>query len=162
MRDHSKTRVNMDVRARGLEGTLELPLTTCAEENILGYQIDQYHAEDILIHEFAHSIQLLGIESVDPEFRGKLQALYDQALADGKYKNVYAATDINEYWAEGVQDWFNVNAEMPYADGKHFWVNTREDLQAYDPGLYDLIAQYFPAFDGHISKHKKVNLYTSE
>ena len=161
LRDHSATGVNMDVRARGLEGTLELPLTTCAEENILAYQIDQYHAEDILIHEFAHSIQLIGIESVDPTFHDKLQGLLDKNLAEGKYQNVYANTNATEYWAEGVQDWFNVNAEMPYADGKHFWVNTREDLKEYDPGLYDLISQYFPAFEGQVSKHKKVNLYTS-
>ncbi len=154
--------INWDLRARGLEGTPELPLTTCAEENILAYQIDQYWAEDILIHEFAHSIQLLGIESVDPEFHDKLQVLLDNALAAGKYKNVYANTNATEYWAEGVQDWFNVNAEMPHADGKHFWVNTREDLKAYDPDLYDLISQYFPAFEGQISKHKKVNLYTAE
>ncbi len=40
------------------------PVTTCAEENILAYQIDKYHAEDILIHEFAHSIHLIGISQV--------------------------------------------------------------------------------------------------
>lgn len=154
--------INWDVRARGLEGTPELPLTTCAEENILAYQIDQYWSEDILIHEFAHSIQLLGIEMVDPTFHDNLQKLLDDNLAAGKYQNVYAATNATEYWAEGVQNWFNVNAEMPYADGKHFWVNTREDMQAYDPGLYELIAQYFPAFEGQISKHKKVNLYTAD
>src|SRR5680860_350091 len=42
------TTVNWDVRARGLGGSLELPMTSCAEENILCYQIDKYHAEDIL------------------------------------------------------------------------------------------------------------------
>lgn len=47
------TTLNWDVRARGLGGTLRNPLTTCAEENLLCYQIDKYHAEDILIHEFA-------------------------------------------------------------------------------------------------------------
>ena len=47
------TTLNWDLRARGLGGDLELPLTSCAEENLLCYQIDKYHAEDILIHEFA-------------------------------------------------------------------------------------------------------------
>ena len=47
------TALNWDLRARGLGGDLELPLTSCAEENVLAYQIDKYHAEDILIHEFA-------------------------------------------------------------------------------------------------------------
>ena len=48
------TTLNWDVRARGLGGTLEDPITSCAEENILAYQIDKYHAEDILIHELSH------------------------------------------------------------------------------------------------------------
>jgi len=41
------TTLNWDVRARGLGGDMELPLTSCAEENILAYQIDKYHAEEL-------------------------------------------------------------------------------------------------------------------
>ncbi len=41
------TTLNWDVRARGLGGTLRNPITTCAEENVLCYQIDKYHAEDM-------------------------------------------------------------------------------------------------------------------
>ena len=156
------TTLNWDCRARGLEGTIELPLTTCAEENILAYQIDQYHAEDILIHEFAHTIHLVGINLVDPSIDQKLQRLMDKAIAEGKYQNTYALENYIEYWAEGVQDWFNVNAEMPLPDGKHNWVNTREDLKHYDPRLYRLISKYFPAIDEQISKHPKINLYTSD
>lgn len=151
------TTLNWDLRARGLGGTLHEPITSCAEENILAYQIDKYHAEDILIHEFAHSIHLIGILQVHPEINDELQALLDKAVAEGKWQNTYAATNIEEYFAEGVQNWFNVNAETPYADGKHNWVNTREELKAYDPGLYDLLAHYFPATGMQISKHKKVN-----
>ena len=156
------TTINWDLRARGLEGTLENPMTTCAEENILAYQIDPYHAEDILIHEFAHSIHLIGLKRIDPTIDEKIQSLMDQAIAEGKYKNTYALENFIEYWAEGVQDWFNVNAEAPLPNGKHNWVNTREDLKKYDPRLYDFIAQYFPATDEQISKHKKVNLYTDD
>ena len=65
-----------------------------------------------------------------------------------------------EYFAEGVQDWFNVNAEMPYNDGKHNWCNTREELQLFDPDLYNLIGEYFPKTNLQISKHKKVNEFT--
>ena len=158
----SDTTLNWDCRARGLEGTMELPLTTCAEENILAYQIDQYHAEDILIHEFAHTIHLVGINLVDPSIDKKLQRLMDKAISEGKYQNTYALENFIEYWAEGVQDWFNVNAEMPYPDGKHNWVNTREDLRRYDPRLYRLISKYFPEIDVQISKHPKENLYTED
>lgn len=155
------TILNWDVRARGLGGTLDLPFSTSAEENILAYQIDKYHAEDILIHEFAHTIHDVGILPVYLEFNNELQAALDDAVAKGKWKNVYAATNIYEYWAEGVQNWFNVNAEVDNdnGDGKHNKINTREELKQYDPALYNILARFFPEVKGQISRHKKVNLY---
>lgn len=155
------TAMNWDLRARGLGGDLQMPFSTCAEENILAYQIDKYHAEDILIHEFAHTIHNVGISPVNPDFNKELQACLDAALAAGKWKNVYAATNIEEYFAEGVQDWFNVNAEIKNqaGDGKHNRVNTREELEYYDPGLYKLLARYFKPINTSISKHPKQNLY---
>lgn len=158
------TSLNWDVRARGLGGTLDLPLTTCAEENILAYQIDKYHAEDILIHEFAHTIHDVGISPINPDFNDRLKASLDAALENGRWVNTYAATNIWEYWAEGVQSWFNVNAEVDNdgGDGKHNKVNTREELKMYDPGLYGILSEYFPETDKRISRHKKVNLYNWE
>lgn len=158
------TTINWDLRARGLGGTLQMPFSTCAEENILAYQIDKYHAEDIMIHEFAHTIHNVGISPVYPDFNDELQASLDKALAEGKWKNVYAATNIEEYWAEGVQTWFNVNAEVNNdgGDGKHNKVNTREELKRYDPGLYSILARFFPEVQEQISRHKKVNLYNYE
>lgn len=153
------TSINWDLRARGLGGTLYEPLTTCAEENILAYQIDKYHAEDILIHEFSHAIHLIGILQVEPDINDRIKACQDKALAAGKWANTYAGTNYEEYWAEGVQDWFNVNAEVEHPDGKHNWVNTREELKEYDPDLYQLISQYFPETNLQISKHKKVDLW---
>lgn len=158
------TTINWDLRARGLGGTLHMPFSTCAEENILAYQIDKYHAEDIMIHEFAHTIHNVGISPVYPDFNDELQASLDKALAEGKWKNVYAATNIEEYWAEGVQTWFNVNAEVNNdgGDGKHNKVNTCEELKRYDPGLYSILARFFPEVQEQISRHKKVNLYNYE
>jgi len=154
------TTLNWDVRARGLGGSLDMPLTTCAEENLLCYQIDKYHAEDILIHEFAHTIHGVGILPLDSTFNSQLQEKLDAALANGKYDNTYAATNIWEYWAEGIQNWFNVNAEVEKPDGKHNWVNTRDDMKKYDPGLYTLISKYFSKFEGNPSCHTTANLYT--
>ena len=151
------TALNWDLRARGLGGDLELPLTSCAEENVLAYQIDKYHAEDILIHEFAHSIHLIGLMLAVPDFDSRLKQCYENAKAKGILDNTYRITDKEEYMAEAVQDWFNVNAERDHADGKHNWCNTREELQEFDPELYDLLAEYFPKTSLHISKHKKVN-----
>lgn len=158
---HDKN-LNWDLRARGLGGDIRNPLTTCAEENLLCYQIDKYHAEDILIHEFAHSIHLIGIVLTDPSINQRLQEAMDAAVAQGKWHNTYAKTDIAEYWAEGVQTWFNVNAEVPYPDGKHNHVNTRKELKRYDPGLYAILAEYFPDTREQISCHKPVNKYRRE
>ena len=151
------TSLNWDLRARGLGGDLELPLTSCAEENVLAYQIDKYHAEDILVHEFAHSIHLIGFMLAVPDFDTRLKKCYENAKAKGILKGTYRETDKEEYFAEAIQDWFNVNAEMDHADGKHNWCNTREELEDFDKGLYDLIAEYFPKTSMQISKHKKVN-----
>jgi alpha-glucosidase len=155
------TSINWDLRARGLGGTVRNPMSTSAEENILAYQIDKYHAEDIMIHEFAHTIHYVGIRPSHPEFDDELRASLDSAVAKGRWKNVYASTNIAEYWAEGVQNWFNVNAEVDKneGDGKHNKVNTREELQRYDPTLYAILARYFPEIKEQISRHKKVNLY---
>ena len=154
------TTLNWDVRARGLGGDRELPMSTCAEENILAYQIDKYHAEDIMIHEFAHSIHLIALIYVYPDFNDRLQKSLDAAIKEGKWENTYAATNIAEYWAEGVQNWFNVNAEVPFPDGKHNQINTREELHTYDKGLYDILSDFFPETEESISRHKYVNNYT--
>ena len=151
------TSLNWDLRARGLGGTIEEPLTSCAEENVLAYQIDKYHAEDILIHEFAHAIHCIGIIQVDTAFNTHLNALYQKAMKSGILDNTYRSSTMEEYFAEGVQDWFNVNAEVPRTDGKHNWCNTREELQEFDPELYQLISEYFPKTNLQISRHKKIN-----
>jgi hypothetical protein len=154
------TTLNWDVRARGLGGSLELPLTTCAEENLLCYQIDKYHAEDILIHEFAHTIHLVGIIPNDTTFNRLLQDQMNAVIEEGKYRDTYALTDILEYFAEGVQTWFNVNAEVPQPDGKHNQINTRLELKEYDPGLYQILSRFFPESDECPSCHKAINKYS--
>ncbi len=55
------------MRARGLGVNIENPITTCAEENLLGYEKDNYHNED-LIHEFAHTMHGLAIMLIDTAF----------------------------------------------------------------------------------------------
>lgn len=150
------TSMNWDVRARGLGGSLRHPLNTCAEENLLCYQIDKYHAEDILIHEFAHTIHSVGILPVDTSFNKCLKQTFEEAKSKGKWENTYAATNIYEYWAEGVQTWFNVNAEVRKPDRKHNSVNVRSELKAYDPGLYAILNDYFAETDSCFSCHCKI------
>ena len=48
-----------DQRARGLGGTLAIPISTGGEENLLCWRNrDRYPNEDIFLHEFSHGIQV--------------------------------------------------------------------------------------------------------
>jgi len=133
---------NWDTRARGLGPTIESPVTSCAEENLLCYPNDRYLGEDILIHEFAHTIHL-GLELAFPNFDSELESIYKEALGKGLWSNIYAGSNHHEYFAEGVQTWFNVNKEAIPTDGVHNHINTRDELKTYDPKLYELLSRYF-------------------
>jgi hypothetical protein len=129
-----------DARARGLGGSDTDPLCTVAEENVLGYPGDPYQAECILIHEFAHNMHLRGLLNVDPTFDTRLQATYDAAMKAGLWKGKYAAMNHYEYFAEGVQSWFDDNRVN---DHDHNHVHLRSQLIEYDPGLAALCREVF-------------------
>ncbi len=106
----------------GLGGSEHDPYCSCGEENLLGYPGDPYAAENILIHEFAHNIHLRGMSNVDPSFDGRVAAAYDAAMKAGLWKGKYASVNHHEYFAEGVQSWFDNNRKN---DHDHNHVNTR-------------------------------------
>lgn len=130
----------IDARARGLGGSMTDPYCSCAEENLLGYPGDPYSTENILIHEFAHNIHLRGMTNVDPTFDRRLKKTYDEAMQKGLWKGKYASVNHHEYFAEGVQSWFDNNREM---DHDHNHVNTREELLDYDAGLAAICREVF-------------------
>lgn len=134
---------NWDKRARGLGATRARPASTCAEENVLRYPNDPYRGESILVHEFAHTLHLLAIVEIDKEFDSRLKAAYSSAVQRGLWKETYAATNHKEYWAEGVQSWFNANKEVNRPDGIHNQINTHFEVLRYDPLLAQLIGEWF-------------------
>jgi cyclophilin family peptidyl-prolyl cis-trans isomerase len=125
-----------DRRARGLGGRI----CSCAEENLLCYPNDPYSTENILVHEFGHAIAGVAMRAIDPTFNERLRQAYREALAKGLWKGTYAGTNPAEYWAEGVQDWFDNNREN---DAQHNSVNTRAELKEYDPPLAALCKEVF-------------------
>jgi hypothetical protein len=129
-----------DRRARGLGATPERPSVSCGEENLLCYPGDPYSTENILIHEFGHAIHQMGLNVTDPTFDDRLEIVFDQAMAAGLWKEKYASTNRFEYWAEGVQSWFDTNRED---DHDHNHVNTRGELREYDPDLAKLVEEVF-------------------
>lgn len=129
-----------DARARGLGGSETDPFCTVAEENLLGYAGDPYSTECILIHEFAHNIHLRGLLNVDPNFDSRLKAVYRAAMEAGLWKGKYASVNHHEYFAEGVQSWFDDNRVN---DHDHNHVHLRSQLIEYDPGLAALCREVF-------------------
>ena len=118
-----------NARARGMGGTL----TTCAEENVLGYYGTRYWGTNICVHEFSHGIMGAGIGNADPKWFQAIVDAYKHAkaaclhTADG-----YAGNTFNEYWATGVE-WYVGNGGRD-----------RKDLLAEDPTLYELVSRLIP------------------
>lgn len=129
-----------DARARGLGGSETDPLCSVAEENLLGFSDDPYEKECILIHEFAHNIHLRGLLNVDPSFDSRLKATYNAAMKAGLWKGKYASVNHHEYFAEGVQSWFDNNRVN---DHDHNHVHLRSQLIEYDPGLAAMCREVF-------------------
>jgi len=129
-----------DARARGLGGSETDAICSCGEENLLAFQGDPYSSENLLIHEFAHNMHLRGLIRVDMTFDSRLQDCYKKAMKEGLWKGKYASVNLMEYFAEGVQSWFNNNREP---DHDHNHVNTRAELFEYDPCLAAICKEVF-------------------
>lgn len=125
-----------DRRARGLGATFARPAVSCGEENLLGLPGDPYAKENILIHEFAHAIHQMALIQLDNSFQSQIEECFKNSIDHNIWEGTYASTNVNEYWAEGVQSWFNTNREN---DRDHAWINTREELKKADPQLANLI-----------------------
>ncbi|MFK5921992.1 MAG: sulfatase-like hydrolase/transferase [Verrucomicrobiota bacterium] len=129
-----------DRRARGLGGSETDPVASCGEENLLCFPGDPYSQENILIHEFAHMMHLRGLKRIDPTFDSRLEKSWTDAMAAGLWKDKYPSTNSREYFAEGVQSWFNNNRENDY---EHNHINTRKELIEYDPQLAAILKEVF-------------------
>jgi hypothetical protein len=135
-------------------------IISCTEENLLNRPNDKNAGECVLIGQFARALhQVTGLREVDKEFESKkkqqyelhvkrmdkqfdekLAGLFDKAKREGLWEATVAGKTSGDYWAEGVQSWFDANRE---GGREHNHVNTREELEAYDPDLAKLVAEIF-------------------
>lgn len=132
-------------RARGFgdDNGTNRPTASCGEENLLCLPGDRYEGENILVHEFAHIIHTASLAKLYPDFNANLQMLMDKASAKGLWKNTYALTNKEEYFAECVQSFFNCNRWASPANGVHGEINRREKLKNYDPEMYAFLLRFF-------------------
>lgn len=139
-------------RARGLGASQERPAVSCGEENLLCYPGDPYAPENILVHEFGHVIHDMGMNSIDPTFDRRLRETFEAAKRDGLWKGTYAGSNYHEYWAEGVQSWFDTNDAN---NAEHNDIDTREKLKRYDPRFAKLLAEVFPGNEWRYTRPAK-------
>jgi hypothetical protein len=124
-----------DRRARGMAG----PLTSGAAEDLLGLKSSRYYGETIFVHEFSHDV-LAAARMADPALYASVERAYADALAKGLWKDEYASTSIDEYWAEGSQFWFDSNRLAVFGGRR---ILNHQDLAAYDPALYAVLARAY-------------------
>lgn len=139
--EHNNGKNWWDRRARGLGARGYRSAMSCGCENLLQYKGDPYSDENILIHEFAHVIDDVGLAAIDKDFEPRLKKIYKQAMDEGLWEGGYGRTNHSEYWAEIVQIWFFCNP--PKARHDHTDINTREELKTYDPRAYALLEYVF-------------------
>jgi hypothetical protein len=122
---------DIDKRTRGMGGIY----ASCGEENLLRLPGDRYSGgSDICMHEFAHTIMGYGFDSV---IRKKIGFQYHQSIKQGLWKNAYASTNPEEYWAELSTWYFGFHGE--FLKGTKLPAPGALGLHDYDIGGYKLL-----------------------
>ncbi len=113
--------------------------TSFGEENLLSLPIDRYDDESIGVHEFCHTIDST-LESMDAGWNERRNAAYRNAMEKGLWKNTYAASNPEEFWAEICQAYFDCNRVNNWNHGP---IGTREQFKNYDPESYEWVRTTF-------------------
>ena len=129
-------------RGGGVGPNRAISVLVVAVQNLICLESDLAPHADVFIHEMGHAVLTMAIEFrlKDFEFRSRVESAYASALNAGLWRHTYAATNPDEYWAEGTLTWFNLNAPP---DPLHNNVNTRAELIEYDPTLAELLEQVY-------------------
>ena len=133
---------------RSFPGTEEIPTAAGAEENLLCLESDRFAGEDMFVRDFGWTIRRFGIAVVDHDLDRAIEEAYGRAIAANLWRNTVAEVNSDMYWAEGVQSFFDANnEEIDDKDQIHNHVDTRAELGAYDPFLYELLVRTFGETD---------------
>ena len=81
--------------------------------------------------------------------------MFDNAMAQGRWKGTPAAHNRAEYWAAGVEAYFDAAGTGFPSNGADRPITTREALKTYDPELFALV-------DEIMTLEKRVYLFPQE
>jgi dipeptidyl aminopeptidase/acylaminoacyl peptidase len=155
---------------RYLDYTSNLKLMVVPEENVLNDSRDPFAGECMVINVMAKALyQITGLRPVDPDFerqRGKQQyelrvkrmdiefdhALaknYQAAISKGLWRGTAAAKSRADYWAAGVEAYFDAAGQGHAPNLADRPITTREALKSYDADLFTLVDETF-AYQEHV------------
>jgi alpha-glucosidase len=127
-------------------GVVGRPITTVCEDNLLKTKKDPYFGqEDILTHEFAHAIHLLGMNQLDKD---KITIFYSEAKAKGIFEknslhqSTYMMVNEQEFFACLSAAWFGVhNRNSPNVSQE---LVNRDSIKEKLPDMYEFMKTIYP------------------
>ncbi|KAK3773277.1 hypothetical protein RRG08_053662 [Elysia crispata] len=137
---------------RGRSATYHNPVSTAGEENILCYQKDRNRQKDMMVRHLSKAIYVLGAAVGIQGWDGRMRAAYAHAKKTGLFKDTLFMKSVQDFFAEGVQSYFNVQTYRAKPDGVHGPIATRGALKYYDPDLYNLIKEIFPCANTYLKR----------
>lgn len=127
-------------------GVMGRPITAVCEDNLLKTASDPYFGkEDILTHEFAHTIHLLGMNDSDKKV---VTAMFMSAKKKGTFeknlygKPAYMMANEEEFFACLSAVWFGVH--NPKSVSLSAELNGRESIKLKLPGMYYFLKSIYP------------------
>ena len=141
----------------GVGPSRAIPVLVVAVQNLICLDSDLAPHADVFIHEIGHAVLNMAIEFKlnDTKFRRQVESAYASALAAGLWRHTYAATNPDEYWAEGTTAWFDLNSPP---DPLRNNINTRAELIEYDPTLAELLEQVYGDASAPSSCHETLDV----
>jgi hypothetical protein len=146
--------------ARYLDYTPALKLMVVPEGNVLGPPNERFAGKEMVVSLFAKGLYRvaglrpvipgfdkragkqqyeLRVKRLDIEFDKRLGKPHEAARGKGLWKGTPAGHDRVEYWAAGVEAYFDAAGDGYAPHGADRPITTREALRNYDPELYALV-----------------------
>ena len=105
---------------------------------------ERYLLSDPVVHDNLAVYFVRGASSTGP-----VPLTLEEALSKGLWKGVPAARSRAEYWAAGVEAYFDAAGDGQAPNLADRPITTREALRAYDSGLYALVDETM-AYKEHV------------
>lgn len=157
----SKEKPGQD-NARYLDYSAERKLMVVPEENVLGGPTDPFVGRCAVVGVFARGLHAvtagrpvdpefdkrrekqqyeLRVKRLDVDFDARLKKQFETATVKGLWKGTAAARDRVEYWATGVEAYFDAGGAGTTPNQADHPVVKRNLLKEYDPDLFQLVEE---------------------